>query len=807
MAERYGDYASIVGGATVILFFILYMLDANTWTSTCGKITQIICLFLFVLGIGLMVLLMTDAYPYGPICFFAFFTPLFLISISKFLNTGVRTRVYVSWLSGPLLLISVIIGIVWLVWTFLRDENEFNEATKVAFAQATGCQPNLQDYPDCASTTTSSNNINANNNKHGVCFTVIESPPGFTFEENCDPSCPSDVYVECLNGFILWAGPLLVGLVLFFLSFFCTFLRSDNSERDMINFGKLWLFLLFTMWLTASLAGVAAGLSSALLALTLASFVGSAIFVATTRSAEEGKEQATGFWERVSGKYEAYLDWGRGLFMVTCLPIICFYVVLSFFNQLVRKLGLPCSKVLKTEETQRDYLTKRTRIQIQTFVSWDRSKVYTYACYWGIAFMIIWVIVAQFTVLFLSWLIEKTSVMSLGAVTGILIGVGMLMFLLPPVPGVPIYLALGIVILAVGRDILGIPGSMAYASAVSLILKLAACTLQQKLIGENLAQYTSVRKLVGINSTIIKAMRLVLAQKGMGLDKVSILVGGPDWPTSVLCGIMELKLIPILVGTLPVFFLILPTMFIGSFTYMAGLRLEDGSLEFPSAGVLATVSAAITALVQFGSMLFAAYFLEQTISKRKEELDAIEIDKEVAELEAKEEHFNQCYHKVTQWEVVPLCARITLSLALAYMVMSCYMVQLFGNQCFAPYQLTYTIDEHLGGNWTNLVLPLGWCAIGLFLLSCLLLYAFITWANYRAKALAEETSMVVPDTGDVLETEYKEGSEIFRKEEEKAASADEVKVNVVELAHNDSQGETGSRPAGEIEMEYVKAPS
>ena len=221
----------------------------------------------------------------------------------------------------------------------------------------------------------------------------------------------------------------------------------------------------------------------------------------------------------------------------------------------------------------------------------------------------------------------------------------------------------------------------------------------------------------------------------MGIDKVCILVGGPDWPTSVLCGIMELDLIPVLVGTVPVILLILPTMLTGSFTYMAGLKTDDGELEFPSAGVLATVFAAITAVVQFAAMILAAYYLEQTTSQRSDELDAMEIDKEVAELEAGEVEFHNCYNRVTQWEVVPWAAKLTLYASFACMVACCYMVQLFSNACFADYQLTYSIDEHLNGSWLNLVLPVGWYAILLFFISTVLLSGFVIWANVSQKRL------------------------------------------------------------------------
>ena len=52
-------------------------------------------------------------------------------------------------------------------------------------------------------------------------------------------------------------------------------------------------------------------------------------------------------------------------------------------------------------------------------------------------------------------MIEKTSTLGLAAVTAIMAGVGVLMFLLPPVPGVPVYLTLGIVLPAQGHESLG----------------------------------------------------------------------------------------------------------------------------------------------------------------------------------------------------------------------------------------------------------------------------------------------------------------------------------------------------------------
>jgi len=409
-------------------------------------------------------------------------------------------------------------------------------------------------------------------------------------------------------------------------------------------------------------------------------------------------------------------------------------------NQCIRRTNIfPCSKVTKhwrnegdTTGDKKGWVTEKTVKQIKEFWSWDIAKVFTYAVYWGIAFITMNVVVSKFTILFLSWLIEKTSSMSLVAVTGILTGVGMIMFLLPPVPGVPIYLTLGIVVIAVGRDTFGYAGAMLYATGISLLLKLLACTLQQKMIGEFLKGYVIVRQTVGINSKLIRSMKVVLAEKGLSIAKVSILVGGPDWPTSVLCGVMGLNLLPILVGTIPVVCLIAPTVLTGSFTFMSSLKDDGGNPEFPWASTVATMFAAFTGIVQFGSMISAAFYLEKVSETYAEELEAMPYDEEVRASEEAADERRKAYTEVTKWHTVPIWAKSVLFLSLSTMITCCYMIQIFQDSCFAEYALTYTIEKNLEGDWTKLVLPLGRIALLLSVISMVLLKLFTTWATRKA---------------------------------------------------------------------------
>jgi len=206
-------------------------------------------------------------------------------------------------------------------------------------------------------------------------------------------------------------------------------------------------------------------------------------------------------------------------------------------------------------------------------------------------------------------------------------------------------------------------------------------------------------------------------------------LGGPDWPTSVLCGILRLKLLPIMVGTLPIIFLIIPTVLSGALMYMGAEVNADGSPKFVWATTVGAVCTTFTAVVQFGSMMVAAYYLEQVSTTRIDEINAILPDEEVDAADEREKHSNDVYSKVTQWRVVPFWAKVILLLSLITMVISCYTVQLFSNLCFVDYGLTSSIEKDLDGDVTNLALPLGRLACLLFLVSCSLLLVFSTWAK------------------------------------------------------------------------------
>ncbi len=144
--------------------------------------------------------------------------------------------------------------------------------------------------------------------------------------------------------------------------------------------------MLTVIWACASLSGAGAGVSTALMSITTASLLGSAIFLSASYSHDELKYNRKAVLARIHAKYGDSLDVVRGLFVVTCSPIVAAYFILSALNQSVRKLGInPCaqpSREIDASDRHSGVVTVRAEKQLIQMRSWDRAKVFTYAVYW-----------------------------------------------------------------------------------------------------------------------------------------------------------------------------------------------------------------------------------------------------------------------------------------------------------------------------------------------------------------------------------------------------------------------------------------
>ena len=125
--------------------------------------------------------------------------------------------------------------------------------------------------------------------------------------------------------------------------------------------------------------------------------------------------------------------------------------------------------------------------------------VFLKICFLGELFFIFQVGLAKVTFEFLSWLNDELVGTNFFTVLLLTFVVGFTMFMLPPVPGVPVYIFCGIVVAKQGEAFVGFPAAVAIAIACSLFLKLVACTGQYS-IGYRLGQNVKVQQLFAVDS-------------------------------------------------------------------------------------------------------------------------------------------------------------------------------------------------------------------------------------------------------------------------------------------------------------------
>ena len=144
---------------------------------------------------------------------------------------------------------------------------------------------------------------------------------------------------------------------------------------------------------------------------------------------------------------------------------------------------------------------------------------------------------------------------------------------------------------------------------------------------------------------------------------------------------------------------------------------------------MATVTSAITAGAMVTFMMLAATAVKETVEKQKDKMEAIPIDEAVKQADDLALQKTEAYSHAVVWSNVPVWAKLSLLLATASMICCFFLLVGFNAHCFTEYDLMYTISEHLGGKWYNLVRPLGRYALLLIVVATVLLGIFKAWAS------------------------------------------------------------------------------
>lgn len=321
------------------------------------------------------------------------------------------------------------------------------------------------------------------------------------------------------------------------------------------------------------------------------------------------------------------------------------------------------------------------------------------------------------------------------------------MFMLPPVPGVPVYIFGGIILAARGQSTdIGAWGGTVIALVLGYVLKLCAVAGQWG-IGMKMGNSVRVQQLVGVDKVGIRAIEEIL-KRPFCFPKIAILVGGPDWPTSVLCGILKLNCLACVVGTMPCIFVAAPCVLVGSFLLRAEAETEGGFW-----GAIAGTTLIVATLGQSSAMLIAAYYMGEVSTAKEDELSKPRPEHAaVQELTRNEAKFYQCYAIVTRWKDMPAFPKTVLSTSTMSMLLAGFILVMADSACFRPFSLTSKIsapteEGGLDGEPLNIILFGGWVAIFLFLLGCVLLKVFLRWAKQETERRLKSSTPEFSDLG------------------------------------------------------------
>jgi len=376
---------------------------------------------------------------------------------------------------------------------------------------------------------------------------------------------------------------------------------------------------------------------------------------------------------------------------------------------------------------------------------------------------LVWAMLFGSTLTFvvLAVVIDALQSLAVGVVVFLFLIIGIVMFLIPVVPGLAVYLCGGVLIVnrcwepfsrggdagsgPAVRDENGFYMAGLLATMLCYAMKLIAHVLQQKIFGEVMGEAVWVRSTVKVNSDLIKAIKYIVQQPGLTLAKVCVLCGGPDWPTSVLCGILRrsdptsINTIQLVIGLTPMIILILPTVMAAAFQLRKG---EDGPYDS-----VASVALTSCAMIQALAFVGLIHYVSDVMEKHKDVLDSYKTDTEVEDLERMEEETDEIKANVTKLSEMPGRWRFALLFGTFNIVVSSYFLIFVPNRCFEPFDLatddiaelcTYSCDPpkkpflKAGGLLGLIMLAIG--------VSCT--YAFGKWAAKQTMGMAATGSSV-----------------------------------------------------------------
>eukprot|EP00927_Polykrikos_kofoidii_P050674 TRINITY_DN44568_c0_g1_i1.p1 TRINITY_DN44568_c0_g1~~TRINITY_DN44568_c0_g1_i1.p1 ORF type:complete len:1062 (-),score=146.97 TRINITY_DN44568_c0_g1_i1:190-3375(-) len=458
-------------------------------------------------------------------------------------------------------------------------------------------------------------------------------------------------------------------------------------------------------------------------------------------------------------------EWIRATMLCVVLPFLPVVLAVSAVNQFVRKRRgisdhvpeVPFARHFglltdSSADSPRDddqkasvggvlWLTPRVRVALVWFMSYDwlsvASKCYVMCAVYLIGFSIFPLLLN----VVLSWTIYMLRDFHFATVCIMSFIIGFVAFLLPVVPGMTVYLFGGLIVAGKADSALINVGGFWSGALINILLswllKLVACAVQQKCIGEALGRRLWVRQVIGVHKVAVRCIDKILREPGLTVAKVAVLCGGPDWPTSVTAGILRLSLFECELGTLPIIFFIVPCALSGSF------YLKKGESEVWSRA--ANLMIFLSFFINMALLAMVAWSIQKTLEKHydflttplAENVDLEWLDHKAAQIEER---------SGVKWIDVPVSIRSAYSFGAVVHIFVCQACRQMSSQLFGSFEVTDDIStvRLVGDPSRALFSPLALVLLGVYGIALGFYFVFQFW-RWRVVHVAQAEASLVLD--------------------------------------------------------------
>jgi hypothetical protein len=341
-------------------------------------------------------------------------------------------------------------------------------------------------------------------------------------------------------------------------------LKKTRAEGYLKLLVSLFVVVVMVVYLGAMLTGGSLGLTQTVMTFMSVVVTITCIWVAKSLGrAELYALEGSAFTQKCVSLMRMNLM--RAMIMCPMIFILWFVYLTGFLKQKVRRCRKP--------EAKDDAFPPEIQWIHEGIKEWHGGGVMTWMVLLS-ALLFLMGLFTKLTYIALSVLALALGTVSIPVTCLILMCTGWVIFMNPLMPGPLVYAVTGMVVC---RKVCGEPvsdcstgsfiGGVAIGVAVSLLTKLLA-VIGQMFIGVTQGKNVSIQSMVGVDQPFIRAIECQLRVKGLSVGKVTILCGGPDWPTSVLCGILRVSILETCIGTTPMGIVCAPSVFAGGVLVM-----------------------------------------------------------------------------------------------------------------------------------------------------------------------------------------------------------------------------------------------